>query len=57
MPKQAGALQSFCHVEQDTGGRYTGGRQHHRARDITTAAAGLSLHPVLLVQTLPGQED
>ncbi len=40
-----------------SGGRYTGGRQHHRASDITTAAAGLSLHPVLRVQTLPGQED
>lgn len=40
-----------------SGGRYIGGRQHHRASDVTTAAAGLSLYPVLCVQTLPGQED
>lgn len=47
----------FCVVVMCSGGRYTGGRQHHRASDVTTAAAGLSLHPVLRVQTLPGQED
>lgn len=47
----------FCVVVMCSGGRYTGGRQHHRASDITTAAAGLSLHHVLRVQTLPGQED
>lgn len=40
-----------------SGGRYTGGRQHHRASDVTAAASGLSLHPVLCVQTLPGQEE
>lgn len=40
-----------------SGGRYTGGRQHHRASDVTAAVAGLSMHPVLCVQTLPGQEE
>lgn len=43
-----------------SGCRYTGGRQHHRTSDVTTAAPRLALHPVLRVQTLPcqdGQEE
>lgn len=57
MPKQAGTLQSFRDVEQDTGGWHPGWRQHHRASDVSTAAPGVSLHTVLRLQTLPRKED
>lgn len=57
MQKQAGPLQGFCDVEPDAGGGHPGGRQRHRAGDIPAAPAGVTLHPLLRLQALPGRQE
>lgn len=57
MQKQAGTLQGVGYVEQNAGGGYPGGGQHHRAGDVSAPPAGLPLHPVLRLQALQQEEE